>query len=394
MNRSIVFINSLFPCLSETFVHDQFRALQEAGMPFAIVSNNRPPDTQVHPRMKNIQTAVFYLADASSGTLLAAHWGAFRRHPLRYLSALARLPFSAEPLKTALAQLTGAALVLNRYRDLPHLHLHAHFTYGAAAVALWAKRLAGTPYSLTLHGSDLTYDNPPDLEARLRNAEGLVSISRFNVDFLHRHHPKVQPRLLEVIRMGIEPLPVAPERPPRGPCLHILNVGRLSDHKAQHSLIDACALLARHGYDFRCDIVGEGERRAFLEQRIAEHGIGDRVRLLGPKFHDAVLKLYETADLFVLCSIAEGQPIVLMEAMRAGVPVIASAITAIPELIQDGGLLVPPDNPAALAEAIAATCEQRVDWAPMTRRARHIVATEYDLQTNHRKFKTWLEALP
>lgn len=394
MKRSIIFINSLFPCLSETFVYDQFRTLQAAGMDFHIVSNNRPKDGEVHPRMKDIQREVFYLAEASPKDMLAAHLSTFLRHPLRYLASLARLPLSGEPLKTALAQFTGAALILNRYHDLPTLHLHAHFTYGAAGVALWASRLGGIPYSLTLHGSDLIYDNPPDLGERLQNAEGIISISQFNVDFLHQHFPKVQPRYLETIRMGIVPLKAPAHRPLRSDCLHILNVGRLSDHKAQHCLIEACALLAQRGLSFRCDIVGEGDRRPLLEKRIAEHGLEGRIHLLGPKFHHEVLKLYETADLFVLCSIAEGQPIVLMEAMRAGVPVISTAISAIPELIQDSGILVPPSTPEVLANAIAEICNNRVDLAPMTDRAKQIVSTEYDLEANHRKFKAWLEALP
>jgi len=107
-----------------------------------------------------------------------------------------------------------------------------------------------------------------------------------------------------------------------------------------------------------------------------------------------VLALYGETDLFVLCSITEGQPVVLMEAMRAGIPLIATAVSAIPELVQDGGVLVPPADPAALADAIQSFAENRFDPSPMLSRARSIVAAEYDLETNHRRFKAFLEALP
>jgi glycosyltransferase involved in cell wall biosynthesis len=392
LKRSIVFVNTIFPCLSETFVYDQFRALQAAGLSFRIASLHRPAESQVHPRMRAIQSEVDYLGEARAGEIVAAHARAFARHPLRYLACLARAPFSEEPLRNALTQLHAAVILLHRQADLPRLHLHVHFTYGATGVALWAQRLAGVPYSLTLHGSDLTYDDPPDLEARLAGAEAIVSISRFNADHLREHFPHVRPRQLAIIPMGVPPL-APPPRTPRGPTLRILNVGRLYEHKAQHHLIEACALLAARGIAFTCDIVGDGELRSELEACVAKHGLAGHVRLLGPRFHDEVLALYGETDLFVLCSIAEGQPVVLMEAMRAGVPLITTHISAIPELVQDAGTLVPPADPAALADAIQAFAEGRVDPAAQLARGRAIVAAEYDLATNHRRFKAFLEGL-
>lgn len=361
-------------------------------MLFHVASNHRPDAQQVHPRMRDIQKDVDYLAEASAGQLLFAHLHALSRHPLRYLAALPQLLRSGERLKTAIAQMSGAALLLHRHAALPKLHLHAHFTYGGAAVALWAHRLAGTPYSLTLHGADLIYDNPPDLAERLAGAEAIVSISRFNIDYLAQHFPQVRPKYLEVIRMGVPPLASPPPRPPRTATLRILTVGRLSVHKAQHDLISACAHLRDQGLDFVCDIVGGGELHDALAAQIAELGLAAQVRLCGPRFHDEVLALYGQYDLFVLSSITEGQPVVLMEAMRAGIPVVATAISAIPELVQDAGSLVPPADPVALAKAIAAHAQG--DDAEKLERARQIVSNEYNLLLNHRQFKAFLESLP
>lgn len=393
-SRPIVFLNSIFPCLSETFVFDQYEVLRRAGLPMAITSNRRPLDSQVHPHMRGIQGEVVYFLEARAGEILAAHGLALLRHPLRYLTALLRLPFDEASLHTSLACLTGAALLLRRFDHPPRPRLHVHFTYDAAGVALWAARLSGIKYSLTLHGSDLVYDFPPDLAAKLGQADALVSISRFNVDFIRERFPFVKPEKISVIPLGIFPLErAAPQRSRRSGPLRILNVGRLSEHKAQHHLVDACAILAGRGKDFRCDIVGEGPKRALLEDRIRHHHLEHKVRLLGPKYHHEVLALYAETDLFALCSITEGMPLVLMEAMRAGVPVLAPAISAIPELLGDGGVLVPPADPEALADAIERFIAGEIDVASLTEKARKRIEAEFDLETNALRFKTFLETL-
>ena len=143
--------------------------------------------------------------------------------------------------------------------------------------------------------------------------------------------------------------------------------------------------------DFSCTIIGEGDLRPALSEQIRRQQLDDRVELAGARYHDEVLAAYGQYDLFVLSSITEGQPIVLMEAMRAGIPVIATAISAIPELIQDGGTLVPPANPAALAAAIAEFSREPAPALAKTQRAADIVRQEYDLQRNHLCFKSYLE---
>ncbi len=393
MDRDIVFVNSLFPCLSETFVYDQFMALHDAGLHFHIVSNHRPAPDQIHPRMRAIEDEVVYLAESGWQEVLTAHASALRSHPGRYLRSLCLLPFSAEPLRTTVAQFSGAALILHRFGRYRPLHLHAHFTYGASAVALWAKRLSGTPYSLTVHGSDLIFDNPPDLLSRLTGAGVIVSISEFNRRYLTEHYPQIPEERIHLIRMGIPPGQASQERPPAQDKLRILNVGRLSVHKAQHDLISACAQLRDQGIDFTCTIVGEGELRPTLEKQIADLNLVAHVTLAGARYHDQVLALYAEYDVFVLSSITEGQPIVLMEAMRAGIPIIATRISAIPELLGECGTLVNPDAPDEISAALAKFHD---DPAPYQQRALQgidILRRDYDLQRNHLRFKDLLRTL-
>ncbi len=393
MDRDIVFVNSLFPCLSETFVYDQFTALRHAGLHFHIVSNHRPAPDQIHPRMRAIEDEVLYLAEASWQEVLAAHTLALRRHPVRYLRSLCQLPFSAEPLRTAVAQLSGAALILRRFGQRHPLHLHVHFTYGAAAVALWTKRLSGTPYSLTVHGSDLIFDSPADLRKRLREACCIVSISEYNRRYLAEHYPEIPAEKIHLIRMGIPPGQTSAKRPKIGGTLRILNVGRLSVHKAQHDLITACAQLRDRGIDFTCTIVGEGELRPALARQITDLNLDGHVTLAGARYHDQVLALYAEYDVFVLSSITEGQPIVLMEAMRAGIPIIATKISAIPELLGACGTLVAPDSPDQIRDALLDFQANPAEYQARARQGENILHRDYDLQRNHLRFKDLLNGL-
>ena len=301
-----------------------------------------------------------------------------------------------EKTTTTLKHITGAALTLQRYcsGDQP-IWIHSHFTYGATSIALWLKRIAGLPFSLTLHGSDLTFDNPPDLEAKLKESDLVVCISQYNVDYVKEHFPTVEPSKLVVLPLGVAPLAETPE--PRSydasKPLRILSVGRLSTQKAQEYLIRACAQLRDKGLAFECQLVGEGPQRAFLESEIERLNLSDQVELLGAKYHHEVLEMYKEADLFVMSSVAEGMPIVLMEAMQAGVPVLSTAISGIPELLDYGmaGILVPPASDDALAESMEAVITGEIDLDELRDQAIQHIAQNFDQGKNAIRFQQLLE---
>ncbi len=394
MNSRIIFVNSLFPCLSETFVFDQFEALKKEGLNMVVVSNNRPTLDQVHPRMRDIMGEVDYLSEEPPTAVLNAHLTCLFRHPIRYFRALASLPSSGESWRTTLAQFSGGALIASRFAQAGTL-LHSNFTYGGTAVTLWAHRLSGLPYSITVHGSDLLFDNPPNLLEKINEAEAVVSISNYNIEFLQHHLAGAKPKRTAVIPLGVDKGPKPPPRPgfSGDRPLRILNVGRLSIHKAQHDLISACALLREQGVSVVCDIVGEGPKQAFLETHIKSLELEDVVNLVGPRFHDEVLELYHDYDVFVLSSITEGMPIVIMEAMRAGIPIVATSISAIPEQLEDGGLLVAPSSPNEIAAAVAKIVSGEVDLNELSDKAYRIVTAKFDLHQNHCRFKAFLETL-
>lgn len=385
-------LHSRFPCLSETFVYAQAVSLAALGLPLRHFANHCPTPEEVHPPMRPMLEQVTYLNRLPLAAWGAAHRWAVRAFGARYWQTLRALTTSSAPWRQRLAQWAGAVAILYHLRGQT-VRFHAHFTYGAAAVALWCHRLSGIPYSLTLHGSDVLYDDPPDLAAKIAEADGLVSISQKNFAELDARFPGRIPQNRAVIPLGVVPQPYQPPAPITLP-LRLLNVGRLSDHKAQQVLIAACAELKRAGVPFLCDIIGEGPRRAALEAQIAELGLHDAVRLLGPRYHDEILASYRHYHLFVLTSVVEGMPLVLMEAMNAGVPIVTTDVGAIPELVGDTAIRVPPGSPAAVAEAILQVVRGEINVPRLTAAAHERLRSHFDLTRNHARFAAWLQAQP
>lgn len=337
--------------------------------------------------MKLLQDEVIYLCDTSWVELLLSHWLFLICSPVIYFKALLRAFLLEEKLKTSIAHLTGALLLKRRYPEVTWVH--SHFTYGATAIAFWFKYLTNTPYSMTLHGADLTFDKVPDLALKLKSANKIVSISQFNVRYLKRYFPSVNLEHCQVIPLGVpRNLAVTLRSSQHQRPLEILSVGRLSVHKAQHLLVEACRLLQKRGCRFNCTIIGEGPERKALTELIELHSLTGHVQLVGAKFHPEVLASYTKADVFVLSSITEGMPLVLMEAMQNGVLVIAPDIAGIPELLDGGkaGMLIPANDAQALSAAIEKAAVDSSVTVAMQQHAIVHIQQSFDLDKNTRTF--------
>jgi glycosyltransferase involved in cell wall biosynthesis len=182
----------------------------------------------------------------------------------------------------------------------------------------------------------------------------------------------------------------------------VLAVGRLRAKKGLDTLIDACRLLHERGCRVRCEIVGYGEEHDALAHRIENAGLGRHVRLAGKLAREQVIDAYARADVFVQPSRItadgdrDGIPNVLLEAMAMGLPVVASAVSGIPEVVRDGvnGLLVPADAPLALADAIERVLARPQEAAALGRAARESVADGFDNDRNLRALLQRLDAAP
>ena len=167
-------------------------------------------------------------------------------------------------------------------------------------------------------------------------------------------------------------------------------VGTLHEVKGQIHLIEACRLLAERGVAFTCRFIGDGPDRDALQARIDEYGLGDRVALVGRMTSDAVATELAASDVLAAPSVPthggkrEGIPVVLMEAMASGLPVVASRLSGIPELVTDGvsGLLVPPGDDDALAHALATLATDAPLRGRLGAAGRETVMREFDVDRN------------
>jgi glycosyltransferase involved in cell wall biosynthesis len=271
------------------------------------------------------------------------------------------------PWPVHLIYLAEACVLLGWCRRDRIAHLHAHFGTNPAEVAMLVAALGGPTYSFTVHGPE-EFDKPEFLHLgeKIRRSAFVVAISSFGRSQLFRWVERTQWQKVKVVHCGIEPAFHQVEvSPPSG--RRLLCVGRLAEQKGHLLLIEAAALVAAQEPEFELVLGGDGELRASIEARIAELGLGRQVRITGWISSDQVRAEMLASRALVLASFAEGLPVVIMEAMALGRPVVTTGVAGIPELVQDGveGWLVPAGDVQALANAMLACL--RVDDGALKR---------------------------
>lgn len=234
-------------------------------------------------------------------------------------------------------------------------HIHAHFTHWPASAAVMASLLTGTPCSFTAHARDIFCTNPDALRRKVERSRFAVTVSEHTREALAVAAP-AHAHAIQVVRNGVDLSRYRPRRAGGASDPLVLTVARLVDKKGVDVVVEACARSAAAASWL---VIGEGPRRAALERRSAEACAG-RVGFTGAAGAGEVAAALARATVFALpCRVAsdgdrDALPVALVEAMAAGLPVVTTAVGGIPELVRDGesGLLVPPDDPDALAVAI------------------------------------------
>jgi colanic acid/amylovoran biosynthesis glycosyltransferase len=363
MTTRIAYFVTRFPKTSETFVVDELLALEQAGVEVALHALASGRGGPVDPDVAALDRRCRRLS-LLSPRLLGAQLQWLVRAPIRLLGIWLKVvvqhagsPRAGARAVVALVQAVAHASALQRSQVQ---HVHAHFATHTALAAWVVHRLTGLSYSFTAHADDIFVPRPM-LEEKIRDAAFVVTISRFNRDYLRDRFAAARATPIEVVPCG-----VATERfqkvpaPAAGQPFTLACVARLERKKGHTHLLDACATLVARGVDLRCRLLGDGAERASLERQARGLGLGDRVEFLGAGDRDRVREVIAGAHIFVLPSVvdesgrADGVPVALMEAMAMGRPVVSTRVTGIPELIEDGvgGLLVPPHDADALADAI------------------------------------------
>ena len=363
-NRTRVsYVIGTYPALTTTFIDREITALIDLGVDVRIVSMRRPA-AEPSDAQRRLAERTQYVLPPSAIRMGASQLRWLATRPFTYLHALAYLLTrhheNGSRLRTVAHFLMGAE-VASRLRNRANGHLHAHFADRAATVAYVAGRLLGTGYSLTAHANDI-YLNPNLLPMKIGNSRFTATCTEYNLAHLRNSLGPRAARRVQRIYHGLELGTYARlgESGAAAATPIIVSVGQLKEKKGLRFLVEAVAMLRDRGLEVACHIIGDGPLRAELSQLIEQHRLGDRVALLGALPHQEVVGQYAAASIFALpCVVAEdgdrdGIPNAILEGMASGLAVVSTPISGIPEVVHDGttGLLVPPADSAALADAI------------------------------------------
>jgi glycosyltransferase involved in cell wall biosynthesis len=352
-----------FPRISETFISGEILGLEREGVQVRIISMRHPREEFTHASVRSIKAPVDYLPTTLRGNLLRlarSNLKALARRPGPYLRGLARaLARMAKTRRIATLRhfLQGGHIVGHILPGSGISHLHAHFAHSPSSVARFAADVAGLPFSFTAHAKDIYTQKPERLAEKLARAEMAITCTRYNQARLVSLAPNGS--TVHCIYHGVDlSLFQPPQRNDEAePPYRILTVARLAAKKGVDTVMRAVRILRDAGLDVRHDVIGEGDDRAQLLRLRDELGLAGVCRFRGTKPHEEVLDFYRQAHLFALgCRIApdgdrDGIPNVVAEAMAMAVPVAATEVSGIPELVEHGqtGLLCEPDDPEALA---------------------------------------------
>lgn len=403
----VAYVMSRFPRLSETFVLFEMIALESAGARVELFPLIRERASVVHPEARPFVDRMHYEVAASPRVVMSNLWW-LRTDPRRYLrtlvSVLRGTRRSMNFFFGALAAFPKIAHYARRMQAVGVDHVHCHFASHPALAGYAIHRLIDIPYSFTAHGSDLHVDQTM-LGEKVREAAFVVAISEYNRRLIvDAAGPDASTDHVHVIHCGVDTGVFAP-RPTAGrdvDVLKLLSIGTLHEVKGQTYLLQACAELRRRGVDVRCVIVGDGTDRRMLESLRHELDLDTAVTMVGRRTREEIAEHVADADVLVAPSVPtdrgkrEGIPVVLMEAMSAGLPVVSSRISGIPELVDDevSGLLTEPFDSQQLADALERLARDPELRVRLGVAARQTVLDRFDVAVNARELLKQIESTP
>ncbi|WP_374303937.1 glycosyltransferase, partial [Paracoccus sp. (in: a-proteobacteria)] len=358
----IAYLTGEYPAVSHTFILREVLALRRLGVDVTTCSIRRTgPEHHRGPDERQAAATTFNVIDAAKTPrtgLAALFWSLARP---RRLGRTIRLALATRPagVKATVWQAFYLleAMVLARHLARRGVdRIHNHFAMASSSVAMLASELGGIPYGFTLHGpADFQDTGRWRLDVKIARAVHVACISHFARSQGMLHSDPAHWDKLRIVHCGVEPGRYRADAD-RAPGRDVLFIGRLAAAKGVPVLLEAFARARAAFPDARLTLVGDGPARAALEDRCRALGLGDAVRFTGYLSQDEVAAELSRADLFALPSFAEGVPVVLMEAMATGIPVLATRIAGIPELVEDGvsGRIVAPGDVEGFAGAMTA----------------------------------------
>jgi len=319
-------------------------------------------------------------------------------HPIRFGKVLfwlaTLLLHSPGEFAKALYELTACCCFAEECRRFGAEHIHVHFASRSLSLGLMMGMLTDLPVSCTVHAFDIFTRNPDSLTMRLSKCKFIASISQFNVEYLRKTCGNSVADLCRVVHCGIdvEKFRSIRRQPESG---RIVCVCRLSPKKGLDIAIRACAKLRDNNVKFIFEIAGDGPQRRDLEELIERLHLSDKVKLLGARPNDQLTELFSRASVFLMPCVKtldgdmDGIPVAMMEAMVCGVPVVSTAISGIPELVEDGvtGRLAPEKNIDALAQILQELIENMDKIEQFGKAGRERVLKDFSISENATKLR-------
>lgn len=392
----IGYVLKVYPRFSETFIVTEILARETQGEDLDIFALRPTTDARFHPELARIQANVRWVSRPQLGTGFWDELGAALRHPVigprvqEILPQLVDLPFDEVSQGVTLARMA---------HDHGITHLHAHFASLPGRIAYIASTITGIPYTVTTHAKDI-FHNSVDIDWLRKicgNAAQVIAISQYNERYLNTvlegtgANVRLCYNALELNRF-----PYYPPLPLKG-LLRIAAVGRLVPKKGFDHLIAAVAQVRAAGWDVELTIGGGGELYEALQAQVKQLQLDDVVRLLGPINQSEVRDLIARSHVFVAPCVPtadgniDGLPTVVLEAMASGIPVIATAVTGLPEVIRDGdtGILLEPGDTPALVAALQRFAAGEVDTTRLTQNARALLEEHFDSSQQAQTLRRW-----
>jgi glycosyltransferase involved in cell wall biosynthesis len=354
------YLYSRYPVLSQTFCDAEMLELERRGHDIVLASVY-PPKTELrHEYLAKLRAPIRYAPDSRALDKLARAAKRKGRWPAALVAEHER-KFGSD-YKAAL-RARNALFFVELFEAEGVRHFHVHFANRAAHTAMFVKAISGIPFSITAHGQDFMSDLGSNelLRELCATAEFVGAETDYSRDLLAARCPESEGKIFRVYNgLDLSRFPPSENNRFTADPIQLLSVGRLVPFKGFATLIDACTELEKRAINFRCQIVGDGPLRQDLESTVSQRALAPKIRIAGEQSQRQVLEALRTSDIFVLASEIDERgasdvfPTVIAEAMASAKPVVSTIIAGIPELVahQDTGLLVPPKNFTALADAI------------------------------------------
>ena len=388
----IGYVLKKYPRLSETFILDELLGLEDRGVEVAIHSLLPPTDGRFHADLSKVKGEVRYLPSLGSEGVFDA-FASLRDLGARAVpNALDRsLAFLDRVSVDHRASLLIQAIHLAAAATKGSFdHLHAHFMTLPGRTAYLAHLFSGIPFSVTAHAKDiyLRTVNRDVFTEIAENATAIVTVCEANRRHI-RDEVLRRPARIEVVYNSVSPSVTTKEGTLRDPRV-VLSVGRLVEKKGFAVMLDACALLRDRNVDFQCVLIGDGEEAERLRAQRARLKLEDRVQMLGAMPRDEVVRWMRRARVLAAPCLEgtdgnrDALPTVLLEALASGLPAVSTPVGGIPEIIDSGveGLLTPPGEAAALADALQRLLTEPQLWDRIAEAGPKKAAARFHRSTN------------